>query len=173
MKKALVLICALLLTLCSCHRSVGGALLERAGMEFTSQIEMIEACLAIDLGDLTDDSIKRLHEETSPERVGYSILYIDLEGAGDVINAQLAVSEYRYPLPLDDQISTLLTEYKVGDAYDFSGITEGYCVISGIDSYGASEIDFDVNHFDTWDIYEIGIWDSSDETLYFVSITAG
>lgn len=173
MKRAIILLFSLLLVLCSCRRSLGGSLLEFAGMEFTSQIEMIEKCLAIDLDDLTDDTVKRLHEETSPEGVGYSILYIDLEGAGDVIDTQLANSEYWHPLPLTDKISHLLTEYKVEDAYGFSDIDQGYSVMSGVDSEDTSDFDFDIEHFDAWDIYEIGIWDSSDETLYYISITKG
>ena len=46
----------------------------------------------------------------------------------------------------------------------------GYFTISGV-LPGGEDFDFDQNNMDKWEVYEIGIWDSFDETLYYISIT--
>lgn len=172
MKKVICLCISILLLLPfgGCNKLLGGSILKMFGMEFTSQVEMIEECLAIDLDNLQDDSIKTINEETSSEGKGYSIQYIDCEGGGDLLQTQVVKSEKWQSLPLPEKIEGLLEQYNVHDAYDFSGIKEGYWVLSGVSEEGM-EFDFAMKNFDLWDCYEIGIWDTNDETLYFISIT--
>ena len=155
----------LIIALCGCNKLVGGNLLEMVGMEFDLQIEMIEECLSINLEDLTDDSIETIYLETDPEGNSVSIQSISLEGAGDCIEQKVKESNRWSLLPLNDAVDEVLALNVVYDQYDFENTT-GYFTVSGVFPNGEG-FDFDQNNIDKWDVYEIGIWDSSDETLYF------
>ena len=48
--------------------------------------------------------------------------------------------------------------------------TNGYFTISGV-LPNEQGFDFDRSNMDKWEVFEIGIWDSDAETLYFISIT--
>lgn len=159
----------LIIVLCGCNRLLGGKLLEMAGIEFDSQIEMIEECLSIDLEDLTDDFIETIYTETDPEGNSVSIQYISLEGAGEIIESQIKESDRWSTLPLNEAVDEILSSNDVYNQYDFENIT-GYFTISGVLPNGES-FDFNQNNIDKWQTYEIGIWDSYDETLYYISIT--
>ena len=66
MKKTVIIISLLMIfSLTGCNRILGGAILENFGMEFTSQIEMMEECLDVDLDDLTDSNIERIESKFS------------------------------------------------------------------------------------------------------------
>lgn len=170
MKKVLPLIFAitLIITLCGCNKLVGGNLLEMAGMKFDSQIEMIEECLSIDLDNLTDEFIETIYSETNPKGNSVSIQFVSLEGTGDVIAPKIKESNRWSVLPLNDTVDEVLTSNGVYDQYDFESTT-GYFTISGV-LPNEKGFDFDQNNIDKWGVIEIGIWDSSDETLYFISI---
>ena len=153
-----------------CNIILGGTLLKIFGMEFTSQIEMLEECLSINLDDLTDDCIKTIYSESDPEGNNLCIQYISLEGKGAVISSQISDSEYWTELPYNSEIENLLAGSGVDEHYDFSCINEGSYIISGT-SENSTCFHFDRQNMDTWITYEIGIWDPADETLYFISIT--
>ena len=110
MKKTIVsiFVITLILALCGCNKLVGGNLLEMAGMEFDSQIEMIEECLSIDLEDLTDDFIETIYSETDTEGNSVSIQFISLEGAGDVVEPKIKESNRWSALPLNNTIDEVL-----------------------------------------------------------------
>lgn len=171
MKKTIlsIFVITLIIALCGCNKLVGGNLLEMTGMEFDSQIEMIEECLSIDLEDLTDDFIETIYSETDTEGNSVSIQFISLEGAGDVVEPKIKESNRWSALPLNNTIDEVLLSNGVYDQYGFEK-TNGYFTISGVLPNGES-FDFDQNNINKWEVTEIGIWDSSDETLYFISIT--
>lgn len=159
----------LIISLCGCNRLVEGNLLEMAGMEFDSQIEMIEECLSIDLEDLTDNFIETIYSETDPTGNSVSIQFISLESAGDVVESKIKESDRWSALPLNDAVNNVLSSNGVYDQYSFED-TNGYFTISGVLPNGEG-FDFDPSNMNKWEVYEIGIWDSFDETLYFISIT--
>ncbi|MBQ5321808.1 MAG: hypothetical protein J6K88_07140 [Oscillospiraceae bacterium] len=171
MRKTILSIMAIMLiyALCGCNRLVGGDLLEMTGMEFDSQIEMIEECLSIDLEDLTDNFIETIYSETDPNGNSVSIQFISLEGAGDVVESKIKKSNRWSALPLNDAVNNVLSSNGVYDQFDFED-TNGYFTISGVLPNGEG-FDFDQSNMDKWEVYEIGIWDSFDETLYYISIT--
>ena len=140
-----------------------------AEIEFDSQIEMIEECLSIDLEDLTDDFIETIYSETDPEGNSVCIQFISLEGAGNIIETEIKESDRWSTLPLNDAVDEVLLSNGVYDQYDLEN-TNGYFTISGVLPNG-EDFDFNQNNIDKWKVYEIGIWDSYDETLYFISIT--
>ena len=139
-------------------------------MEFTSQIEMLEKALSIDLDDLTDKHIKSIYSHTDENGYDLTIQYIDLDGAGEVVESDIANNKNWYALPLTNTVQELLQASKANAQYDFEGIEEGYYVLSGVD-FGKSEYDFNINNYDNWYAFQIGIWDSNAETLYYISIT--
>jgi hypothetical protein len=167
--KLFILSITLIIVLCGCNRLLGGALLEMAGFEFTSQIEAIEEYLSIELDDLTDDSIETIYTETDPEGNSVCIQFISLEGAGDIVESQIKESDRWSSLPLNEAIDKVLVSNDVYNQYDFKNIN-GYFTISGILPNG-DELDFNQDNINKWQTYEIGIWDSYDETLYYISIT--
>ena len=171
MRKTILSIMAIMLiyALCGCNRLVGGDLLEMTGMEFDSQIEMIEECLSIDLEDLTDNFIETIYSETDPNGNSVSIQFVSLEGAGDVVESKIKKSNRWSALPLNDAVNNVLSSNGVYDQFDFED-TNGYFTISGVLPNGEG-FDFDQSNMDKWEVYEIGIWDSFDETLYYISIT--
>lgn len=171
MRKTILSIMAIMLiyALCGCNRLVGGDLLEMTGMEFDSQIEMIEECLSIDLEDLTDNFIETIYSETDPNGNSVSIQFISLEGAGDIVEPKIKESNRWSALPLNDAVNNVLSSNGVYDQFDFED-TNGYFTISGVLPNGEG-FDFDQSNMDKWEVYEIGIWDSFDETLYYISIT--
>ena len=171
MKKTILsaFVILLIISLCGCNKLAGGNLLKMAGMEFDSQIEMIEECLSIDLEDLTDDFIETIYSETNPNGNSVSIQFISLEGAGDVVESEIKKSNRWSALPLNDAVDNVLSSNGVYDQYSFEN-TNGYFTISGVLPNGEG-FDFDQSNMDKWEVYEIGIWDSYDETLYFISIT--
>lgn len=171
MKRAISLVAVIILTisLCGCEKLVGGNFLEMCGIKFDSQIEMIEDCLSINLDDLTDDSIKTIYSDTDPNGNSVSIQYISLEGAGNVIEPIIQNSNRWSALPLSDIVDKILSANKVYDEFDFSKIN-GYFTISGV-LPNEDGFNFNKNNINVWEVYEIGIWDSNDETLYYVSIT--
>ena len=170
MKKTILSIFVITLTiiLCGCNRSPEANLLNIAGMEFSSQIEMIEKCLSVDLDDLTDDFIETIYSKTDPDGNSLSIKFISLEGAGDLVEQKIKESDRWSALPLNDAVDKLLASTGAYEQYDFES-TNGYFTVSGVLPNG-EDFDFDQNNIGEWKIYEIGIWDSSDETLYFISI---
>ncbi len=173
MKKTGVLLCIIILifSLSGCNILLGGTVLETLGVKFTSQIEMIEECLSIDLGDITDNSIKRIYSYTEPDgNYDLSIQCIPLEGSGNLITSELSKSDNWSVLPYDESIEKLFLSNNVYENYDFKIIENGYYTISGI-SENNDFYDFDRNNFESWHTYEIGIWDSNDEILYYISIT--
>ena len=171
MKKIILsaFVIVLIISLCGCNKLTGGNLLEIAGMEFDSQIEMIEECLSIDLEDLTDNFIETIYSETDPNGNSVSIQFISLEGAGDVVESKVKESNRWSALPLNDDVDNVLSSNGVYNQYSFED-TNGYFTISGILPNGEG-FDYDQSNMDKWEVYEIGIWDSFDETLYFISIT--
>lgn len=171
MKKIIlsIFVIALVISLCGCNKSVVKAPLEMAGMEFDSQIEMIEACLSVDLEDLTDDFIETIYSETDPNGNSVSIQFVSLEGTGDVVESKIKESNRWSALPLNDAVDNVLSLNGVYDQYSFEN-TNGYFTISGVLPEGEG-FDFDQSNTDKWEVYEIGIWDTYDETLYFISIT--
>ena len=172
MKKALTILIAILtlFLFTGCNKFLGGTVLEQFGMEFTSQIEMIEECLNIDLDDLTDSDIKPIYSYTDPEGNDLTIKYIDLEGAGDVFENDIENRENWNTLPYNTTIKTLLESSGANEQFAFNDIKEGQFIISGV-SLGKDEFDFDYNNLNNWYGFNIGIWDSNDETLYYISIT--
>lgn len=171
MKKTIlsILVIMLISALCGCNRLVGGNIIARAGIEFDSKIEMIEECLSIDLDDLTDDFIETIYSETAPNGNSVSIQSIWLDGAGDVVEPKIKESNRWSALPLNDAVNNVLSSNGVYDQYSFED-TNGYFTISGALPDGEG-FDFDQSNMDKWEVYNIGIWDTYDETLYFVSIT--
>ena len=171
MKKTILsaFVILLIISLCGCNKLVGGNLLKMAGMEFDSQIEMIEECLSIDLEDLTDNFIETIYSETNPNGNSVSIQFISLEGAGDVVESKVKESNRWSALPLNDDVDNVLSSNGVYNQYSFED-TNGYFTISGVLPNGEG-FDYDQSNMDKWEVYEIGIWDSFDETLYFISIT--
>ena len=157
-------------SLTGCNILLGGTILEYLGMEFTSQIEMMEECLDVNLDDLNDSNIKLIYSYTDPDGNDLTIHYLDLEGAGELIENGIVNSDNWKPLPYDGTIENLLQTSGANKQFDFTGINDGYFVISGVCS-DKDEFDFDCNNFNEWYGFEIGIWDSNDETLYFISIT--
>lgn len=171
MKKTVIIISLLMIfSLTGCNRILGGAILENFGMEFTSQIEMMEECLDIDLDDLNDSNIKTIYSYTDPDGNDLTIRYLDLEGAGEFVENDIINSDNWKSLPYDSIIETLLETSGANEQFDFTSINIGYFVISGICD-GKDEFDFDCNNYNEWYGFEVGIWDSNDETLYFISIT--
>ena len=172
MKKALTILIAILtlFLFTGCNKFLGGTVLEQFGMEFTSQIEMIEECLNIDLDDLTDSDIKTIYSYTEPEGNNLTIKYIDLEGAGDVFENDIENRENWNTLPYNTTIKTLLKSSGANEQFAFNDIKEGQFIISGV-SLDKDEFDFDYNNLNNWYGFNIGIWDSNDETLYYISIT--
>ena len=171
MKKIILsaFVVVLIISLCGCNKLTGGSLLEIAGMEFDSQIEMIEECLSIDLEDLTDNFIETIYSETNPNGNSVSIQFISLEGAGNVVESKVKESNRWSALPLNDDVDNVLSSNGVYNQYSFED-TNGYFTISGVLPNGEG-FDYDQSNMDKWEVYEIGIWDSFDETLYFISIT--
>jgi hypothetical protein len=157
-------------SLTGCNRILGGATLENFGMEFTSQIEMMEECLDIDLDDLNDSNIKTIYSHTDPEGNDLTIKYIDLDGAGDVFENDIENRENWNTLPYNTTVETLLKSSGANEQFAFDDIKEGRFIISGV-SLGKDEFDFDYNNFNNWYVFNIGIWDSNAETLYYISIT--
>ena len=172
MKKTLTLsiIIFILFSLVGCNKFLGGIVLEQFGMEFTSQIGMMEECLDVDLDDLTDSNIKTIYSYTDPEGNDLTIRYLDLEGAGEFVEKDIINSDNWKTLPYDSIIENLLESSGANKQFDFTEIKDGYFVISGVCD-GKNEFDFDLNNFNKWYGFEVGIWDSNDETLYFISIT--
>ncbi len=160
----------MIFSLTGCNRILGGAMLEKFGMEFTSQIEMMEECLDIDLDDLNDSNIKTIYSHTDPDGNDLTIRYLDLEGAGELVENDIINSDNWQAIPYDSTIENLLESSGASEQFDFTGIKNGHFVISGVcDDKDA--FDFDRNNFNKWYGFEIGIWDSNNETLYFISIT--
>ena len=126
-------------------------------------------CLSIDLEDLTDDFIETIYSETDPNGNSVSIQFISLEGAGDVVEQKIKESNRWSALPLNDAVDNLLSSKGVYDQYSFED-TNGYFTISGVSPNGEG-FDFDQGNMDKREVYEIGIWDTYDETLYYISIT--
>ena len=171
MKKTVIIISLLMIfSLVGCNRILGGAILENFGMEFTSQIEMMEKCLDIDLDDLNDSDIKTVYSYTDPDGNDLTIRYLNLEGAGEFVENDIINSDNWKTLPYDSIIETLLETSGANKQFDFTGIKNGYFIISGVCD-GKDEFDFDCNNYNEWYGFEVGIWDSNDETLYFISIT--
>ena len=172
MKRITAIIISLfaIFSLSSCNRILGGAILENFGMEFTSQIEMMEECLDIDLDDLNDSNIKTIYSHTDPEGNDLTIKYIDLDGAGDVFENDIENRENWNTLPYNTTVETLLKSSGANEQFAFDDIKEGRFSISGV-SLGKDEFDFDYNNFNNWYVFNIGIWDSNAETLYYISIT--
>ncbi|MBO5417203.1 MAG: hypothetical protein J6A50_01205 [Clostridia bacterium] len=172
MKRIATIIISLftILSLVGCNRILGGSVLEFFGMEFTSQIEMMEECLAVDLDDLKDSDIKIIYSYTDPDGNELTIRYLDLEGAGEFVENDIINSDNWKTLPYDSMIENLLETSGANEQYNFKGIEDGYYVISGVCD-GKDKFDFDCNNFSEWYCFEVGIWDSNDETLYFISIT--
>jgi len=170
MKKTIfsIFVITLIIALCGCNKLVGGNILEIAGIKFDSQIKMIEECLSINLGDLTDDCIETLYSETDPEGNSISIQLISIEGAGEVIEEKIKVSNRWSTLPLNDAVDKVLLSNGVYEQYNFKN-TNGYFSISGILPNGEG-FDFYQNNIDKWEVCEIGIWDSDNEALYFITI---
>ena len=108
-----IMVIMLIYTLCGCNRLVEGNLLEIAGMEFDSQIEMIEECLSIDLEDLTDNFIETIYSETDPNGNSVSIQFISLEGAGDVVEPRIKESNRWSALPLNNTIDEVLNYFTI------------------------------------------------------------
>ena len=171
MKKTILsaFVILLIISLCGCNKLVGGNLLEMSGMEFDSQIEMMEECLSIDLEDLTDNFIETIYSETDPNGNSVSIQFISLEGAGDVVEHKIKESNRWSALPLNDAVDNVFLSNDIYDQYSFEDVN-GYFTISGVLPNGEG-FDYDQSNMDKWEVYEIGIWDSFDETLYFISIT--
>ncbi|MBQ3547705.1 MAG: hypothetical protein IJA44_04445 [Clostridia bacterium] len=171
MKKTILsaFVILLIISLCGCNKLVGGNLLEMSGMEFDSQIEMMEECLSIDLEDLTDNFIETIYSETDPNGNSVSIQFISLEGAGDVVEPKIKESNRWSALPLNDAVDNVFLSNDIYDQYSFEDVN-GYFTISGVLPNGEG-FDFDQSNMDKWEVYEIGIWDTYDETLYFISIT--
>lgn len=172
MRKALTLfvVIFILFSLVGCNNFIGGTVLEMFGMEFTSQIEMIEECLSVDLGDLTDSNIKTIYSYTDPKGNDLTIKYIVLEGAGDIFENDIENREKWNTLPYNTAVETLLKSSGANEQFAFGDIVEGHFIISGV-SFGKDAFDFDCNNLDSWYGFNIGIWDSNAETLYYISIT--
>lgn len=172
MKKIILLLSIVftILSCCGCNRIVGSNIVEMFDMEFSSQIEMIEQCLSVDLDDLTDKSVKTIRSNTDPNGNDLTIKHIDLDGAGDYISNDITSSNNWNGFPIDEKIDTLLSTYGVDEYLDFALIDEGYFTVSGV-SFGKEGFDFNINNFNNWYAYEIGIWDANAETLYYISIT--
>lgn len=173
MKRMITILLAFfaLLSLTGCGRGIlGGTLLEQFGMVFSSRIEMIEECLSVDLDDLTDDHINTICSVSDTNGNDLTIQYIDLEGAGEFIEKEIGDSGYWHALPFDSVIGELLESSGAEKQFDFESIREGYFVMSGVGS-NSDTFDFNWEHFNEWYGFEIGIWDSNDETLYYISIT--
>ena len=158
-------------TLSGCRRIIGGTILEMLGMKFTSQIEMLEECLSVQLDGLTDHSIKNIYSDGDSEGNSICIQYISLEGKGDVISSQIENNKYWNDLPCDSEIQNLLSTSTVEERCDFSHINEGSYIVSGV-SVTDDFFDFNRQNADTWITYEIGIWDLDNEILYYISITS-
>lgn len=156
------LLIGLLLTvgflLCGCHqmREEG----ERNMSEIQEQIHHIEQCLSIDLEDIPDDYIQTVYEGVNTQGNRLRIQYIDLEGAGDVVEPRVARSPRWTALPVSAEVENILSTSGAYDQYGLESITEGYYTIHGVETTGEERT-----------AYDIGIWDSWDETLYYVSIT--
>lgn len=144
--------------------------MEYFGMEFSSQIEMIETCLSVNLDDLTDSNIKTMYSFTDANGNDLTIRYIDLDGAGAFVEKDIASSEHWRSLPYDSVIKDLLGSSGATKQFGFESIRDGYFVMSGV-GLNKDAFDFDHDHFHEWYAFEIGIWDSNDETLYYISIT--
>ena len=172
MKRITAIIISLftIFSLTGCNRILGGAILENFGMEFTSQIEMMEECLDIDLDDLNDSDIKTVYSYTDPDGNDLTIRYLNLEGAGEFVENDIINSDNWKTLPYDSIIGNLLETSGANEQFAFDDIKEGRFIISGV-SLGKDEFDFDYNNFNNWYVFNIGIWDSNDETLYFIAIT--
>ena len=171
MRKITVIFASLLMTIClaGCNRILGGTILKNFGMEFTSQIEMMEECLDIELEHLADSNIKTIYSYTNPDGNDLTIRYLDLEGAGEFVENDIINSDNWKTLPYDSIIENLLKTSGANEQFDFTSIKNGYFIISGIcDS--KDEFDFDRNNFNKWFGFEIGLWDSNNQTLYFISI---
>jgi len=160
----------MIFSLTGCNRILGGAILENFGMEFTSQIEMMEECLDIDLDDLNDSDIKTIYSYTDPDGNDLTIRYLNLEGAGEFVENDINNSENWHALPYDSTIENLFESSGANEQFNFTSIKNGYFIISGVCD-GKDEFDFDCNNYNEWYGFEVGIWNSDDETLYFVSIT--
>lgn len=168
MKRVVILFVSLfmIISFTSCEPIV----VKKFGMDFFSQTEMIQIALSIDLGDLTDKNIKDIHSHTDENGNELTIKYIDLDGAGDIFEKGIVNNENWQQLPYNSKIQELLKASNAHEQYDFTNIKEGYYTISGVSS-SQKEFDFDFNNFEKWYGFQIGIWDSNAETLYYISIT--
>ena len=101
---------------------------------------------------------------------GLIVQFIDLEGAGDIIEEDIANNGKWHKLPYDKKIEKLLETSEADKHYAFEDIQEGYYVLSGVCPH-KDEVDFNPDNFDSWCAYSIGFWDTYDETLYFISVT--
>jgi len=160
----------IMLSFTSCNKFLGGTVLDKFGMEFSSQIEMMEECLNVDLDDLTDDSIKNIYSFTDTNGNDLTINYIKLEENDDFIKNNIINSDNWQALPYDDAIENLLESSGANEQFDFTRIKNGYFTISGV-CEDKDEFDFERNNFSKWYGFKIGIWNSKDKTLYFISIT--
>ena len=126
--------------------------------------------LDIDLDDLNDSNIKTIYSHTDPEGNDLTIKYIDLEGAGDVFENDIENREKWNTLPYNTAVETLLQSSGANKQFAFDDIKEGLFIISGV-SESKAEYDFDCKNLNSWYGFNIGIWDSNAETLYYISIT--
>lgn len=140
------------------------------GMEFDSEMGMIESCLSLDLEGMEDSDIKKICSTTGSDKTKVDIKYISLEGAGDVVELLIRGSENWHKLPVDNMVNQMLISCGAYDHYDFEGIEEGYYTVSGVLPDGNS-FDRDKDNIALWRICKIGIWDTYDETLYYISVT--
>lgn len=167
---SVVLILAFAFLLSSCHVLAGGIILQMFGMEFTSQIEWWEECLSVNLEDLTDNHIKTICLKEDKGGNALIIQYIDLEGAGEAFSASNIENSGNWKsLPYTQEIDELFVQKGVYEQYGFEMIEDGYFTVSGIRKDGTG-IDFDFSNFDLWYDYQVGIWDASDECLYYIFI---
>ena len=172
MKRIAVIIISLfmIVSFTGCNKILGGAILENSGTEFISQIEMMEECLDIDLDDLNDSNIKTMYSYTDPNGNELTIYYLDLEGAGEFVKKNILNSGNWKALPYDSIIKNLLETSGANEQFDFISIKNGFAVISGVCD-GKDGFDFDRNNYNDWCGFQVGVWDSDDETLYVISIT--
>ena len=150
--KKIICILLVLITLSGCYSI--------SDINSTERIKMLESRLSIDLDGLTDKYIKT---EYSDDTV--TIEYLRLEGAGEIITADLKNSYRWKELPLDEIILNRFDDYD----YLVSIADEGFFTVSGIIS-NDNNIDFNTENIDLWDEYKIGIWDIYEEYLYILTI---
>lgn len=112
-------------------------------------IEAVEKALSVDLDSLSDDSVKDIFSGA-----GLVIKYVDLEGAGALIEKDIARNPKWSPLPYSGKVKELLASSGADRHYAFDEIEKGYYTLS-----------------EAADGHTVGIWDSTDETLYYISVT--